>query len=208
MKKVLLIALLILFGMVSILMIVQNTHSTDADLTSPNSQHASNDSEKKKQFMLLGMTLEELSKTWPESKIRPYRNALIKFPDLIACLSIPNNTDYINWSTIKSLQELDVCLSHIHSYIGDVKQSEEWFKRQGFGVFTDSHIRGASPMQYHTIHANWITLTSGPLKNQKSPLSGPRIFFEELFAISGLSVGLTIDPEGRVIDVSSGFSRK
>lgn len=207
MKKVLLIALLILFGMVSILLIAQNIHSEESDLIMSDVQPTSIESEKK-EFMLLSMTLEELSKTWPENKIRPYRNALIKFPDLSACLSIPNNTDYINWSTIKSLQELDVCLSHIHSYIGDVKQSEEWFKQQGFRVFTDSHVRGASPTQYHTIHANWITLTSGPLKNQKSPLSGPRVFFEELFAISGLSVGLTIDPEGRVIDVSSGFSRK
>ncbi|MDP1549048.1 MAG: hypothetical protein Q8L97_02645 [Nitrosomonas sp.] len=209
MKKTLKIILIVLFGIITVLiMIEQSTQSKDSIPLSANEQLSPDDTGRKSEFLLLHKTLDELSKTWPESKIRPYRSALKKFPDANACLIIPNNADSINWSLINSTEELEVCLFHIHSYIGDVKQSEEWFKRQGFSVFVDNHIRGTSPMPYHTIHANWITASTGPLKNQKSPLRGPHIFFEELFAITGLSVGLTIDPEGRIIDVSCGYSRK
>lgn len=194
--------------MVSILMIVQSIHSKGADLTSPNSQRASNNSEKKKEFMRLGMTLEVLSTSWSESKIRPYRKALKKFPEVGTCLIAPDNVDSFNWSLVKTVYELEVCLFHIHSYIGDVKQSVEWFRRHGFLVIVQSYFRGDPAIRFYSINSIWKIPSSGPLKDRKSPLSGTRIFFEELFARSGISIGLEINQEGMVTDVSSGYSRK
>lgn len=208
MKKVLKIVLITLFGLSAVFIVMQSTQSKDSIPLSANEQLSPDDTGRKSEFLLLHKTLDELSKTWPEDMIKPYRKAVKKFPDVDACLITPKNADSINWQIIKTTIELKVCLSRIHTYLGDVHESEEWFKRQGFKVIVYDYPPDALPYLRHRINASWPIPSSGPLKDRKSPMSGIRIYFEELFAIAGVGVGVEISPEGKVVHVIAGYSRK
>jgi len=187
---------------------IQNIHSQNSTPLSKIEQHISDDTEQKSEFLLLHKTLDELSETWPESKIRPYRKAVKKFPNVDACLITPKDADSINWSIIKSTTELEVCLSRIHTYLGDVNKSEEWFERQGFKVIVYNYSPDSLPFRRYRVNASWSIPSSGHLKDRKSPISGVRIYFEEFLAIAGISVGININQKGTVTHISSGYTKK
>lgn len=207
MRKSLKIILVGVFVLVTILMISENINSKNSTPLSLNQQNISDDTNKKNEFLLLHKTLDELSETWPESKIRPYRKAVEKFPNVDSCL-LERDVNSVNWSLIKTTTELEVCLSRIHNHLGDVSKSEEWFKQQGFKVIVQSHPRGSLPGIYHSISGNWTIPTTGPLKGQKSPMSGMHIYFEEFLATTGISIGIEISPKNIVTDVKAGYTRK
>lgn len=187
------------FVLVTILMISENINSKNSTPLSLNQQNISDDTNKKNEFLLLHKTLDELSETWPESKIRPYRKAVEKFPNVDSCL-LERDVNSVNWSIIKTTTELEVCLSRIHNHLGDVSKSEEWFKQQGFSVNVRSNPD--YPERLHSVGGIWLIPSSGPLKNRKSPLSGIHARFTELFLNSGISVGIYISQENVVTHVT------
>lgn len=208
MKKVSEIVPAILCGLLLVCFFVKNIYGEESILPNPSERYSSIDTVQEYKFLLFGKTIEELSLSWPESKIRPYRRAIEKFPDLDSCLIAAEDADTINWSIIKTTTELEVCLSRIHTYLGDVHKSEEWFKRHGFQVIVQSYFRGDPPRHFHSINGIWQIPLTGLFKDRKSPLLGLRIRFEELFARAGLSIGLEINQEGLVTHVETGYSRK
>ena len=208
MKKVSEIVPAILCGLLLVCFFVKNIYGEESILPNPSARHSSIDTVQEYKFLLFGKTIEELSLSWPESKIRPYRRAIEKFPDLDSCLIAAEDADTINWSIIKTTTELEVCLSRIHTYLGDVHKSEEWFLQQGFKVIVYDYPPDSQPYRHHRVNASWLVPSSGPLKNRKAPMSGVRIFFEEFLAIAGISVGININQEGLVTHISAGYTRK
>ena len=160
------------------------------------------------QFLRLAKTIDELSETWPKNKVEPYRQAVARFPGLRACLADEDDLSAIRWTSFATLEELEVCLSLIHNAIGDLDESVDWFKDQGFSVSTRFTRRGSPPQKFSTIYADWIVPSSGPTSGEKSPLTGIRAWFRELLARSGLGIGLVLDSSERVTDVNAGYTRK
>ena len=159
-------------------------------------------------FLKLGRTIDELSEIWPRNKIQPYRRAVSRFPHLSSCLANENDVSTIRWASFVTLAEVEVCLSYVHTDIGDLIESVNWFKNQKFSVTTQSYNRGSPPQQHNSINAIWILPSPGSFIGKKSPLTGMKARFRELFATSGLSIGVELDSSRRVTDVETGYARE
>lgn len=118
------------------------------------------------------------------------------------CLFDVSDVNSFRWRDFGSLSEMEVCLVQLHNHLNNLSASVEWFEDQGFSVTVDRYER--SPGIFNALIAQWKIPKSG----EKSPLRGFREWFRTYTARSGMSVGLNFDPSGRVIYVSSGYTRK
>jgi len=104
-----------------------------------------------------------------------------------------------DWAEQTSLEQLQVCLSRIHSAIGNPEISALWFETFGFRTFLDVRPKGHFREGHSSIHVDWTSDADFPAKNAVSWLTWQ-------LHTSPFSIGLGIDELNVVQDVSTTFN--
>lgn len=136
-----------------------------------------------------------------------YDIALNAFPDAASCLSQAeadaNGFDLLtfDWAAQSSVEQLEVCLSRIHNVIDDPSVSVRWFEAFGFKAVPYTEPAGHFREGQTIIQVNWVSDSEFPAQYVSS-------WLERTLFGTGFSMGLRLDADNTVQDVSITFNRK
>lgn len=159
-------------------------------------------------FRIVGNSIDELSERWSWYRLWPYRSAIRRFPTVESCLAEPGDLASIDWTAIRSLTDVRICLAAVGDALGSPAASAEWFTVQGFSTRESKRERGSPSVVHTTVFARWDSPENAAISGSKSSLTGLRASLREIGTYNTLGLAIQFDSTNSVFDVSASYPRK